>query len=380
MMKFLNIFKFFSLYTDSFEKKVDKFLRHVKRRSNTDLQVLIQEDLVKLTVFLEYKFKAYKKLKKRYRRKLYDHAELIRTDFQKFLEAEEENIQVSQHAPSIPPSLRSDRHFRYLLAIMKYLKPGGRLQYKEASTFEKLLRDPAKEKLIGDCNQIVTLYIYLFSFRYPVTELQVKILPNHICLHYKGVDIETTSGMLADYDEYTFVSPVEEIIATNVLDIADPTEKQYQVSPRNVLKSAEFAFRFSGHRATVEKNLFSAYHNMAVFYARQKNFSKARLFANKSGNTKLQTGILRMEAGDHLKNKRYDKALDAFRKAGDKAGEKACYQNQLADLFSMIKDCKTLSQYKNRRSTLYRMKELALKVDNQELVRFVNDILRKLDK
>jgi len=370
---FVKIFKFFSVYVDSSEKKIDKFLKHIKRKSNHDLIAMVQEDLVRLSIFFEYKFKGYKKLNKRYRKKLYYNAELIKTDFQSFLEKKADKIEIDD----VPQNLKGDLHFKYLLSIMKYLQPGERLQYRESSNFEKLLRDPNSEKLVGDCNQIVTLYIYLFSLRYDVSELHVKILPDHICLHYNGIDIETTTGRLAYYDVYTFISDVEEIVPTNILDISDPDEKQYEVNPKSVLKSAELAYQFSSHRETVEKNLFVAYHNLAVYYAKQKSFSKANLFANKSGKTKLQKSIKQMEAVNYLKNKKYKKAAEIFRIVGDTAGEKACYQNELSYLFIGIKNLRAIQEYKKKKSTLYRMKDLALKINNQGIVDFVNKILKQ---
>lgn len=372
------VFRFFSVYIDPFEKHVDRFLKNVRRKSKKDLETLIQQDLVKLTIFLEYKFKGYKKLKKRYRKKLYEHAGLIAKDFVFFFDEHKEELAEHQKSLDIPSELKSDERMTYLLGILTYLKPGERLQYQNAATFGKLLRDPTSEMLVGDCNQITTLYIYLYSLRFPVGDLHVKILPEHICLHYRGVDIETTNATLAHYDDYTFLSDVEEIVAANLLDVSDPSEKQFEISPKSMLKSAELAFHFSSHRATVEKNLFIAYHNMAVYYANQKNFSKATLFANKSGNTKLQKEITRMEAIDHLKAKRYKKALDRFKKIGDLEGQKACYQNELVDLLDKTKSFKKVNDYKNRKAVLRRMKELGLKVHNQKVVDFVNDILKKL--
>lgn len=372
------VFRCFSVYIDPFEKHVDRFLKKVRQRSKRDLKELIQQDLVKLTIFLEYKFKGYKKLKKRYRKKLYEHAALIAKDFIFFFDEHKEEIAEEQKSLDIPSDLKNDEHLTYLLGIMAYLKPGERLQYQRAATFEKLLRDPTSEMLVGDCNQITTLYIYLYSLRFPIGDLHVKILSEHICLHYKGVDIETTNATLAKYDDYIFLSDVEEIVAANLLDISDPSEKQFDISPASMLKSAELAFHFSSHRQTVEKNLFIAYHNMAIHYANQKNFSKATLFANKSGKTKLQKAITRMEAIDHLKTKRYKKALEKFKKIRDSEGQKACYQNELVDLLDKTKSLKKVNDYKNHKSTLLRMKELGLKVNNQKVVDFVNDILKKL--
>ena len=67
----------------------------------------------------------------------------------------------------------------------------------------------------------------------------------------------------------------------------------------------------------------------------------------------------------------------AFRKIRDKKGERACYQNELADLADRIRSCKTIDDYKKHRSALRRMKELARKVDNREMVTFLNGILSK---
>ena len=56
----VKFFRFFSVYVDPFEKQVDYFLKKVRSRSKKDLEALIQQNLVKLTVFLEYKFKGYR--------------------------------------------------------------------------------------------------------------------------------------------------------------------------------------------------------------------------------------------------------------------------------------------------------------------------------
>lgn len=369
-------FRFFSVYADPFEKRADRFLKKINQYSKRDLEELMQQDLVKLTIFFEYKFRGYKKLKKRYRKELYKNAAIIAADFLKSYDQRKTEIARRQRSIRLSTDLRNDERMTYLLGIMEYLKPGERLFYEKSATFLKLLRNPASEKLAGDCNQITTLYIYLYSLRYPVTDLQVKILPEHICLHYRGIDIETTNATLTEYPIYTFLSSAEEIVAANLLDIPDPSERQYEISPANMLKSAQVAFQFSSHRQTVEKNLLVAYHNMAVYHARRKNFSEAMLFANKSGNTKLQVQITRMEAVEYLKLKRYEKALEKFRKINDREGETACYQNELADLFGKTKPFKTVDDYRNHKSILLRMKELAQKLRNQKVVDFVNEVLK----
>ena len=339
-------------YEGAYERKVDRFLRHLKRRNQDELNELIQEDLVRLTVFLEYKFKAYKRLNKRRRRQLYRQAQLIADDFQRFLHADKKQVALDLKKLTLPESKKNDEKFQYLLSIMRYLKPGKRLKYKESSTFAKLLVDPDQQMLVGDCNQIVTLYIYLFSKRYSVLDLQLKILSGHICLHYRGQDIETTSGELANYSEYLFIAPVTEIVTTNTLDVSDPDERQFSITAKNMLEAAQLAYKFSSHRSLVERNLLAVYHNMAIYHAGKNNFKKAVSFANKSGNTRLQKQVIQMQANHLLRQKKYQKACHLFSKVGDTKGEQACYQNELFDLHSAIKNLKTVGQYKKVKPAL----------------------------
>ena len=373
-MSLFSFFHFFSIYEGPFEKKVDRFLSQIKQKTKLDWEKLMQEDLVRLTIFLEYKFKGYKKLKRGYRKKLYTNAHLIQQDFQDFFE--HLNIP-SNLVASVSTELLHDERFLYLASIMAYLKPGEKLIYRESSNFEKLLRNPSVEKLVGDCNQIVTLYIYLYSLRYSVSDLQIKILPGHVCLHYRGVDIETTAGRLTEYEEYTFLSPVTEILAANLLDVSDPDEKQFSIHPHNVLQSAELALELSSHRPTVEKNLWIAYHNLAIFYAHKHQFEKAIFYANKSGDTKLQTKLAHDFGVYDLKNKKYDKAREQFRKIGDLSSEKACDQTELSDLLKKMEGFKTVDQYKKQKSNLKRIKILASKLQEQKVVDFVDGLFKK---
>ncbi len=373
----MSLFNFLSIYEGPFEKKVDRFLRHLRIHSAADLEVLMQEDLVRLTIFLEYKFKGYKTLKKSYRKKLYRSAELLKVDFFQFLKENEATVSNLKKNLILSDSLQNDTHFEYLLLIMAYLKPGRILKYKASVNFEKLLRNPHAEKLVGDCNQIVTLYIYLYSLRYSIAELHVKILPEHICLHYNGQDIETTAGKLADYQEYTFISDVTEIIPTNLLDIPEPSEKRFKISPFNLLKSSEIAHQFSNHRKTVERNLLVAYQNLALYYTNKKQFKAAKKFAKQSHNQGLENNILRAEAFYFLNQKKYKKAASNFRTLNDIKGEKTCFQYELSDLLKKIKHFKTIAEYRKAKPTLRKVKQLALRLNNQKIVSFVNDLLRK---
>jgi hypothetical protein len=371
------VFNFFSLYEGPFEKRVDRFLNRVKRSSSGDLRKLMQEDLVRLTLFLEYKFKGYKKLKKTYRKKLYENADLIAEDFKEFYTGLHSKLQEMQQNLDLPHGLANDERFNYILGITQYLKPGHRLEYQEGATFRKLLRNPHEEKLVGDCNQITTLYIYLYSLGYPVDDLKIKLLKDHVCLHYLGTDIETTAGQITSYDDYLYLSPVEEIVATNVLDIQDPTEKNYNISPANMLQASEMAYKFSSHRDVVEKNLHAAYHNMTVHYALKKSYSRAYHFAKKVRDKALYKTVQHMEAVSLFKEEKYSKALKLFKKLGDKESEKACYQNMIQEHLKNISHCKTIADYRKHRTELKKVRSLAAAAGDKKLQRHVDDIFRQ---
>ena len=374
----MSIFRFFSLYTDAFEKRIDRFFSRLDHRSSSDLLELIQTDLARLTLFLEYRFKGYKKLKRRYRKKLYQNADLLKQDFLTFVKVNESRLPEFKSALRLPDHLQADLHFDFLILIMRYLKPGRILSYQESVSFERLLRDPSDEKLVGDCNQICTLYIYLFSLRYSVSELQVKLLEDHICLHYRGQDIETTSGEPTHYKDYLFLSDVTEIVSTNILDIHEPGESRFDLSPKNMMEAARLAYKFSNHRSTVERNLLIAYQNLAAFYAKKKSFKQAVLYADKSGSTILQRDVRRMEAVYFFRLKKYKLALQKFKKINDLEGQKACYSAQLSDLLKVVKPLKTLDQFKSKKFTLRKVRVLALELGDKKIIQFVDDVLRKI--
>lgn len=347
MLKFLKaIIGFFSIYTDPFEKKVDRFFKKLSagstpERTKEKLLALMQEDIVRLNLFLERKFKGYKKTKKSYRKKLYQNAELLKEDFLKYYQNNHEHFKQFIKTKGV----FVDESFIYLSGIMHYLKPGKHFEYREGSAFEKLLRDPKKTTLIGDCNQIVTLYIYLYSLKYPITDFKIKLIPGHVCLHFKGMDVEATSGRFHHYKKFAYLSGVEEIIPTNILDISDKEEGKYKVSLENILKASEVAYILSSHREIVEQNLKVAYHNLTMSLIKQKRFSKAEEIAKKSGSESLKKAVL---------------------------------QSRLHALSLQIKKCKTVADFREKKSILKQMLELATKLQNHKVIKFCEDVLSKI--
>lgn len=275
------IFYFFSPFVNSFERRVDRFLRNIKSTSgiltvNAELLALMQEDLVELSVWAERKYKGYRYMKKRVRRKMYANRDLILRKFQEF-------------CVTYVPDEKEEK-LRYLRQMAAFLRPGGIYEYLDAASFGKLLMDQEGKKMIGDCNQIVTFYIYLYSLKFPIQDLQIKILPEHVCLHFQSMDIECTSGDFVKYEEGE-VLPVTEIVSTNLLDMSDFRERTEKISPRDMVKAAQLAYSISSMKEVVEKNLQISYHNLAVDCLNSEDFEGAMFFADKKGDEELRQAV-----------------------------------------------------------------------------------------
>ncbi len=413
---FKRIFQFLSPYADPFEKKVDDFFGHLtpispiaKIRNKAD--ELLQKDIIRVIVFCEYRFKKYKKLKRSYRRKCYANAELIKQDFLSFFMKNKEDLIGKLKYQKVPAELKKDEQFQFLFAIMQYLALGKRLEYQAGSAFEKLLRDPKKHKLIGDCNQVATLYIALFAQKYSIQDLKLKLVPGHVCLHYEGVDIETTTGHFAHYEDYENLVSVEEMIAINLLDIPDQVENQYRLSPKEFLEASKIAFLFSSNRDLAQKNLKTAYHNLAVtrlktknftdaenfakktenkdllnstytqavfYYLEKKKFSTAKGYAQKSGNPELIKAVIHTRAINLLNRKKYGAARQKFGQIHDSQGKKMCDQNELYDLWEDIRKYKHFKDYQRNRSKMKKARDLAKKVQEKGIVDFCEEVLQKV--
>lgn len=305
---------------------MDSFFRNIKSTSgilsvNAELLALMQEDLVVLSVWTERKYKGYKYMKKRVRRRLYANRWLIVRRFEEFCR---------EYVPN-----EMDEKLRYLRQIAAFLHSGGVYEYLDTASFGKLLANPDEGKMIGDCNQIVTFYIYLYSLKFPVQDLKIKILPEHVCLHFQGIDLEATSGDFVKYDKGE-VLPVTEIVSTNLLDMSDFRERAQRISERDMVKAAQLAYAISSMKEVVEKNLQIAYHNLAVACLNENDFEGAMFYADKKGDEELRQAVYAKKynalvrrvagvktVGDARKYKQvYRDMLDLARKMGDRDRER----------------------------------------------------------
>ena len=417
MIKF--ILNLLSRYAHPFEKKVDKFFKKIKSTSNNyqvqkTLETLMQQNLVVLDLWMEKKYKNYKYMKKRVRRKMYEDVKALNPDFDHYAKNNlvapaRAKEMVESHGLKFPQ--RKQKELTYLATIMAYLKPGPHYEYQKAANFGKLLKNPKKEKLIGDCNQIVTLYSYLYSRKYPISDLNIKLLPGHVCLHFEGIDIEATNATFHHYKEHEGVLPITELMTTNLLDVSDATEKTASVDPRTIVKRAQFAYAISSKKDLVKRNLDVAYRNVgimlmkrkefksaifffeklgdqdllktghrnaAIHFLNEKNYSTAAHHAQRAGDEKLQKSVTRNQGVSFYNKKNYEKALTYFRKINDDRMIKACYQGKYNKLSRKIKGVKTVDDARKYRSTYREMLELAHKMGNEQAASYVRGVLNKM--
>lgn len=413
------IFGLFSPYVHSFERKVDKFFRNVKSTDSisnikTKLLDLMQENLGILSVWMERKYKGYVYLSKSARRKMYEDLKKIEAglfEFEKENPFGDEEIRSKLGRQELPFPNGDEEKIRYIYAIMRYLKPGGHYHYIRTASFGKLLRDPSSEKLQGDCNQIVTLYMHLYSLRFPLENLEIKLLPEHVCLHFRNIDIECTNGTFHRYTECDEVLPATEIVSTNLLDLTDFRENVQEITSREILKSAQLAYAISSLKPLVEKNLKIAYHNLAVgalksndfktavfyfekegnreslkttyhnaalYYMKNHNFKRAYFFADEGKDTELKKMIKHNEGVYDFRKGRIDSALKIFTDLNDSDMKKACYAKKYNELAKKLTRVKTLADAKKHKSTYSKMLVLAQKMGDTSLERGVQETLSKI--
>lgn len=340
---FTRIFFFFTPYANSFEWKVNRFCRWVTSYRNKHdvekrLLALMQENLIITSIWLEKKYKNYRYLTKSVRRKLYKNAELMKQDFFTF-----EKMQVHKLSNS-----GSDPRKELLSLIMAYFSPlRGQYTYKEGVSFGKLLTNPGNEKYVGDCNQIVTLYAAFYAMRFPIEELNIKLIPGHVCLRFRTDDVEATNGTWKHYDKFDYVAPITELVATNLLDISEAGEKTNSIDPEVFVKAAQLAALLSQKRDIVENNVRAAYHNLCVRALKAKKLERAYFYANKLNNPELL---------------------------------RACYSTEYNVLMERVSTVKTVQDAKTKKGLYKRMLELANLLHNPDLIASVEKILDQIRK
>ncbi len=421
---FRTVYYFFSRYTDPIERRVGRFFGRVTERDaeyrvEKSLLRLIQHDLAVVNLWTEHRYKGYRYLTKRMRRQLYANLETIKQDFQSFAASHQVDVsdvlvRIERLGVDVSRLRTHAEQLAYLATIQAYLSPkNGRYGYQVSSSFGRLLQDPSKEKLVGDCNQIVTLYIVLFGLRYTVSDLKLTLYPGHVALHFHGADIETTNGQWAHYhQDGQRIAPVHEIVSVNLLDTTDGNFVKNGIDPAVFLQAARLAYVVSVNRELVKENLGVAYHNAvthfmrqhdysaAVSYAkqsrdfdllqvaahngamyalRQKEFARARRFA--TATSKKQELLRTIDVGEatQLFNaKRYHEALKLYERVGDRDMQQRCYKGLYAQEQAKLRGIKTTADLKAHAGTIRTMQRYANASGDTKLMQYCDQLVRWL--
>jgi len=409
----------FSRYADKIEKKVDRLLRILSYKNRFSIQkkllVLMQDNLVAVNLWQEKRFKGYKYLTKGKRNRFYKNTDIIIEEFTRYstnFKFSDKTLFTQLSSLGFNPSTSEIRtKTKYLYSIMNFLKPGERYQYLEGASFGKLLSNITKEKMIGDCNQIVTFYTFLYSLKYPIRDLQIKLVPGHVCLHFHGIDIEATNGSFQNYTKYEKILPIVELISTNLLDTSDFRDKKLKIDARSFVKAAELAHQISSHTQIVENNLKAAYHNLAleasnkhdyatakfyagkiqdpglrmniyknavIYHTKNNNFQKARYFASLANDSELRRYINEQEGWHHFKNHNYTKARKIFNRTANKEMVKACYSKEYNEIQKRVSNLRTEDQHRAHKADYKKMLSLAGKMGDHKLQENIRNILSQL--
>jgi|GEM_PF-257745 len=422
-MSFISsVFYFFTPYADAREQAVGRFFTYLTEHSSQSqtrarLGALLQRNIAVISLWTEYRYKGYGYLHKLQRKKLYVNLELIAQDFDRFYadntSPSEKAItrihQLAPHATVDPPKVA------LLHALMLYFSPTrGLYEYRQSSSFSRLLRDPAREKLVGDCNQIVTLYIYLYSRYHDVHDLQIRMLPGHVALHCQGIDIETTNGTFVNYDaKANSLLPIEEIVSTNLLDTTDTYLYTHEVDAKEYLQAARLAFILSHNRDVVTQNLKAAYgilinalmkrnnyhqalkyalasrdaalldivgHNGTVYEMAHHNYTAARRFAqHASKRDELIHNSWQAQGAYHYKEHRYDDAIKAFERIDNQSSIRQCYEALFFEAQTKLGSRKlTAETIKQHADVIKRMHAYAKKSGNEALMEYTRELHKSL--
>ena len=291
MIKYLNkVYWFFSRFVNKDEKRLYKILTS-KHINHHKLMELCQKDFMLVCVFLEYFTKGYVGLKKSKRRQIYSSLRRLEFDLMEFRRNKSFNL---------------DNPSEFFDMMLLFLHKSGRYTYQE-STFLGGMIDP--ENLIGDCNQIVSLYVHLWRLFFDIRDLSIKLPKNHIVLSYKGSDIEATNGMRTLKHANLDTLEISELLTVNILDISDAREKQITVNPDRILAGFNLAFALSSHMDVVKKNLLIAKNNMARAYLQNNKFKYAIKLFSETKNSKGLDSARKNACVFYVKKKKFYRAL-----------------------------------------------------------------------
>lgn len=413
----------FSPFANRHEKEIQTYLKSLTEKSNQTQTIkhllnFIQKDFASVNLWTEYKYKGYAYLDKQTRITLYHNLTLIEDEFEKYYK----NYDISNRQNYLNDYLNVDakndiklEKLALLTCIMDYFSINrGLYIYQESSTFGKLLQDPARTNLVGDCNQIVSLYIHIYARYFPITDLRLRTIPGHVALHFEGQDIEATKGEFADYSnqKQNKILPIHEIVSINLLDVTDAYLKTKPINPKDLLQAARLAYLLSDNRDVVTLNLNASYgtlinmlikssdynkalifarqsgdnkyleltaHNAAIYYINNHNYNKAKQFAEQTKDSQsLKKDIGKAEGAYYYNKGNFDIAIKAFSQTNDQELINKCYEALYTKEQSKLPKNLNSTSVKNYKNVIHNMNVYAKKSNNKDLISNVNQYKKYL--
>ena len=301
----------FSRFIDFKERKLAKNIINIgfksKDRSLKASHKLITENHLALCLEVEYLFKGYSILNKNNRKKAFLNINKINNDFLRFYE-NHKNLKFNDQSSS---------EFNYLYIISKYLKPNSKFNYQEGASVYKTLMFENDIKFQADCNQLVNLYIHLFSLKYDVKKLKIKLLKDHVCLHFEDYDFETTNAQITKYEKFINISDVSEIISVNILDINDSDLKTSNIHVKDFYAGCRIAKNLSSNTKITEHNIKVAYQKMAKHYEQINDYKKAEYFIKILKNKDELINFYKRYCQYLISKKQFKKAIKKAKKTKD---------------------------------------------------------------
>ncbi|PID70845.1 hypothetical protein CSB37_00305 [bacterium DOLZORAL124_38_8] len=387
-------------YVDAFEKELDEFLCAVPNLSSYEVRERVlrfmKRDFVRFSVYLEWKFKGYAQLKKSNRRELYRNADLIRADFQTFCET---------------AGIESTKPAAVVQGLMEYLSPQNHFLYQESSAFFGLLKNPQQEKLVGDCNQICSLYVALSTRYFLPTEWRIHLYDEHVALVFDGQELEATNGTMNQLGTGGKVLPIESLVAVNVLDISEKNRRKFPIIPERFLQSAALVEALSPENPLAQKNMRVALHNMGLdlaknhkfelaeqyfsrlqdkkllenlyaqavhFYIESSHYSKAEQWAQKSARESLRLLVWNKRGSEALKQRKYTNAKRYFEKAQQPENVQIVLETEMFDWYERVKNLTKLKDLKAQKSTIKKIYARAKEVHHEGMIDWCKNVLEQI--
>lgn len=382
MLRYLKRFTYWLRgLTDQDELEIYRFFfkkTFFKTKTNTasDALELMNRNYFKLCILIERYYHGYKDYGRGFRKELYSRLKNLEDEFSEYTKSK--SVDIISEITKFGLKLNDDdlNRLKYLKLISLFLTHRQNYKYKESVNLSQSLI--AKDEIFYfDCNQICNIYIYLYSLEFDVSDLKVKLPKDHVCLHFKGIDIEATNGEFLIYNEVQEVFPITEMISVNMLDVSDLEFEQFKIKPRSFYKLINLA-KFLSNNPVIENNIQVSYQKMALFYLEKANLKSAEFFIKKLTNFELAKKMYYNLTVKLISLKEFGKAKYYIKKFHFDNLMMQIFSFEYDKLYKKIKDIKTLKEAASHKKTYKQMLKLAYKMNDDKLIASLQDTLKNL--